>query len=335
MLMTTPFLRELKKKYPDSTIHYMVGKWSKAVLVNNPNVDKIIPLEDKEWIRPTNNLFNKFKKILSLRKCTYDSIYFLDGDIWIQGLLFLIKSKKRVGFYKGRKSLFLTKKIKSNKDTMYLANYFSSLVKNTKSVENKITKMELYLTDEERKKAANFLKSNKINSKHKVIGICVGGASNPGTTGPLKKWGLDKYESLIERLLKGLNTKVIIFGGKKDMGLIKIKHENLLDLSGKIPLRDSCAIIGKCNLFITHDTGPMHIAGALNVPMVAIFGPTSPIIFAPQNKNSIILHKKKLKCVPCLEWGNFADCKDHKCMRLIRVADVLLAIKKLHRIGLS
>jgi heptosyltransferase-2 len=99
----------------------------------------------------------------------------------------------------------------------------------------------------------------------------------------------------------------------------KLARAKLINLAGKTTLREAIYLISQCRLFISNDSGLMHIAGALNIPTIALFGSTNPVTTAPAGNKSIIV-RREVSCSPCLK----ETCPtDFRCMKLISVEDVL------------
>ncbi|HKZ46203.1 MAG TPA: glycosyltransferase family 9 protein, partial [Thermodesulfobacteriota bacterium] len=124
-----------------------------------------------------------------------------------------------------------------------------------------------------------------------------------------------------ERLVKDNGAKVILFGGKDDREICSTVLDDLtgLNLAGEIDIRKSIALISRCNLFITNDSGPMHIAAALGIPTVAIFGSTDPKLTRPLGDNVRVI-KKNIECSPCFD----RECRygHYNCMKMVTVQDV-------------
>jgi heptosyltransferase-2 len=155
-----------------------------------------------------------------------------------------------------------------------------------------------------------------------IIGIFPG-----ASYGPAKMWGAEKFRMLAEKIVKTGKAKILVFGGNKEKELgeiIQNKTDGIINLCGKTTARELMALIKKCNVFITNDTGPMHIASALNVPVIAIFGPTNPDRTSPLGSSAII--KKEVKCAPCKY--RICPLKNHKCMESISVEEVFEAAGK-------
>jgi heptosyltransferase-2 len=158
----------------------------------------------------------------------------------------------------------------------------------------------------------------------KTLGI------NPGATyGSAKRWYPEEFAKVANVL--GKKYDVIIFGGPGEEKIANdieknLKIKNYKNLCGKLSIKELCEHIGGLDLFITNDSGPMHIAAAYGVPIVAIFGPTNYKETSPWSDNYKIV-TKNLECAPCMK----RECPlgTHECMKLIKAEDVIKAVKEL------
>ena len=165
---------------------------------------------------------------------------------------------------------------------------------------------------------------NTFKYKQPTLGI------NPGATyGSAKRWYPEEFAKVANWL--GKRYDVIIFGGPGEEGIAKDIEKNLTiknykNLCGKLSIKELCEYIGGLDLFITNDSGPMHIAAAFQVPVVAIFGPTKYDETSPFNTKYKIV-TKDLECAPCMK----RECplKHHNCMKLITAKDVIKAAEEL------
>jgi heptosyltransferase-2 len=151
-----------------------------------------------------------------------------------------------------------------------------------------------------------------------VVGI------NPCTTWPSKRWSLEGFAAVADTLARQFGALVLLTGGPNDvslgneiMGRVSAGPVNLI---GRTTLWQLGALIRRCDLYITCDSGPMHISAAVDTPTVAIFGPTDPIRHGPNGTRHTVV-KRDMRCSPCYE----RKCKSHDCMRAIRVEDVIEA----------
>jgi len=167
---------------------------------------------------------------------------------------------------------------------------------------------------------------NNIKSKRKVLGI------NPGASyGSAKRWYPQEFAKVATELSNQYN--IVIFGGagEKDialdieMSLIEQGVRNYQNLVGKTTISELIGHISNLDLFITGDSGPMHIAAAFQVPTVAIFGPTKDNETSQWMNEKSIIVKKNLDCQPCMR--RTCPLQHHDCMNLIKAVNVLSAVK--------
>jgi heptosyltransferase-2 len=163
-----------------------------------------------------------------------------------------------------------------------------------------------------------------------LIALAPGGAKNILRDQPLKRWPLESYVQLA-KILVARGHSVLVVGAASD-AWVKDAFTKLgiVDLVGQTTVIDLVGLFGKCDLVVTHDSGPMHLAALAGVPIVALFGPTDPASFAPRAKNvRVIRASVELACRPCYDGSEYAKCSENVCMRLISVTEVLTAVDDL------
>jgi heptosyltransferase-2 len=145
----------------------------------------------------------------------------------------------------------------------------------------------------------------------------------PGASyGPAKKWFPERFARVADRLAESFHARVILFGSADDAASIaEVRHyaeHPPPSLTGMTTLREAMAVIARCRLFISNDSGLMHVAAALGVPTIAVFGSTNPATTSPPGRRNRIIYKN-VPCSPCLK----TDCPtDFKCMHLIEADEV-------------
>jgi len=172
--------------------------------------------------------------------------------------------------------------------------------------------------------AGKILAGRGIQKGDFLIGVAPG-----ASYGPAKMWFPERFAAVADRLADKFSAKVVLFGSAGDrartQSVQRHSSHSLIDLAGETSLKDAIALISGCNLFISNDSGLMHLAGALSVPLVSIFGSTNPTTTSPPGKRSIIIHKN-IHCSPCLK----KECPtDFRCMDLIQADDVYDAAEQL------
>jgi len=180
------------------------------------------------------------------------------------------------------------------------------------------------LRSEERAWADDFLRTQGLREGEKIIGLQVG-ASLPQKCWPLNQWG-----SLLERLSRWEDVQVVLLGDAQDrqrfQGQVPIPGRGIIDGLGRLSLRHLAAVMERCRLVVGADTGPLHLAVALGVPVVGLYGPDDPRFTGPYGKGNRILYKK-LQCSPCY---NNPTCQGRfDCLQAIEATEVFEAIRDL------
>ncbi|ENN95563.1 glycosyl transferase family 9 [Methanocaldococcus villosus KIN24-T80] len=316
-LLTLPMIKRLKEE--GYNISILVTKRSKGVFENIDFVDEIIDLKNF-W-----KILKNFKK--------YDVVIDTEPYLNISAILGWFLGKYVIGFDGLFRSKIYDFKIKYN-DKIHAVYNFCNLLKPL-GIEYKPKRLvPLKYNKKDIDKVENLLKKYNLNNK-KLIGIHCGTAE----TAPWRSWKKEKFAKLIEKLVEN-GFYIILTGSKNDYGineeilsLIDKKYKNkVLNFAGKTNLGEFAYLLKKFEIFISNDTGPMHLSAAMGTKTIGLFGPNLPERFAPFGEKNIAIYKAKdLDCSPCINVhkGEFKKCKlNGKCMDMIEVKDVLDEIRR-------
>lgn len=297
-IMATPAIQNIIKTYPDAKITLLGSFVSTQAFENYPNIEKVI-------VDNTKKDGNRYKNLISLAKSIgkVDLAISFRRSFSSKFMMFFVKAKKKFNYKR------LTKK------EIHLAIRYNDFINKVLKLNNEVGDLKLYF------KPFKFDKS--------TFGI------NPGATyGSAKRW----YPQEFAKLAITLSSKydIVIFGGPSEIDIAKDIEDELVkngvlnyqNLAGKTSIKELIEKIAGLNLFVTNDSGPMHVAAAYKIKTVSIFGPTK---FTETNqwrndKNGLIV-TKNLDCAPCMK----RECplKHHNCMKNITASDVMSAILKL------
>lgn len=176
-------------------------------------------------------------------------------------------------------------------------------------------------SDEDHVWAQDFLSRNGASNEAFLIGIHAGS----GTLESHKRWPGERFSHLIERIKAKYGFPVILFGGPDEGALVEgIIEESgcfVINASSKLQLRQTIALIQRCELMIGGDSGLMHVAAAVDTHTISIFGPTDPTLTRPFSPKNVVL-KGRMECTPCYRRRYLTGCGDPECMRLVTVDDV-------------
>ncbi|WP_457553715.1 lipopolysaccharide heptosyltransferase II [Desulfobacula sp.] len=315
-IMTTPVIRAVRKNFPKASITVLAKPWVIPVYKNNPFIDKILLYDSKDRHKKGVGTLRLAK---DLRGHQFDLAVLMQNAFEAGLICFLGGIKERLGYNTDGRGLLLNRSVKLNPALKkgHLIDYYIGILKGA-GLKDDGRNLDLFISKADQAFADYFLKQAEFDASRPVIGI------NPGATGgTAKRWFPERYAELCTRLSEKFKVKILIFGGPADVALgqhiAALSKDCCINIAGTTSLGKAFALIEKCSLFITNDSGLMHAAAALNINQVAVIGSTDFIATAPSNKNSIIVREQVL-CSPCLK----DVCPtDHQCMEKISVDRVM------------
>jgi heptosyltransferase-2 len=164
----------------------------------------------------------------------------------------------------------------------------------------------------------------------KRIAVVPGGAKNVLRDNPLRRWPVEQYVALTAELLRR-GHEVVLVGGPEDTWVLEsFSGLDVADVIGRFSLPETLALLESADVTVTHDTGPLHLAGITSTAIVSIFGPTRPYSFMPQRENCVALWGGEgFACRPCYDGRDFAPCTHNGCVRQVTVAMVFAEVDRM------
>lgn len=298
----TPAVKSLRENFPDSKIIYAHSKWIEPLMDYIPEIDGTILFEHVFSGNIFKKIYGTLKFILKVRKEKFDLVFFGHRSNTLSLILMMCGIKYRIGF---RPTKHLTHTGVFRSELPEFRRYLHLLSENGLKVQDMPPKLKPHCRDGIRKKL-------NLDSKTKLLGVFPMGGSNPGTVMHIKRWNIENYFKLLFLINNSFpDLKIIIFEGKIDDEKIILPSE----LTASVRLIDN-DILSACDYFISGDTGSLHIAAAMGVSTLALFGPSDPRILAPVNitafgaKHSYIW--KMPPCSPCYTPDTAFDKKNGK-----------------------
>jgi len=316
--MATPILRDVHEHFPEVTITALAPHSIKELLSHNPHISQWIAFSRKKEIEKEET--ERVVEALEALEC--DTALLLTGSFSSAWQMRQAKIPRRIGFAKHFRSMLLTDAVEKESETQHLVTGYKRLLAPL-GIPISQTAPELFITHEEEKAARDTLRKLGCTHESRIIGI------NPGAAyGSAKCWPRENFRALTEKLLKQAHkkTKIIFFGDPSSKELVddicKDLPEDVINLATKTTLRELVAIMRQCDIILSNDSGPMHIAAALKKPLVAIFGSTNEVKTGPYGVATVI--HKHVACAPCY----LRKCPiDFRCMKRISVDEVFAALQ--------
>ena len=320
--MATPILTDLRHHWPEAKITVMCQGILGTVIQEDPHINSVLHFKrPKSWLhRQTDQEMTAL-----LRQGQFDLGILMTNSFSSAYWFWRSQVQNRIGYATHWRSWLLDHPIPIPKEhqKQHLVITYKMLLE-TLGISVSQTPPRLYLTAQEQEAAKERLASHGIQSSDRVIGI------NPGAAyGSAKCWPPERFKQLSHQLLKSSHLKIIFFSDQAGASLVKeicasLPSDRVIDLAGQTTLRELIALIQTCHLFLTNDSGPMHIASALGIPLIALFGSTSDIATGPYNGGRVI--HKHVPCSPCYR----RECPiDFRCMTRIEVPEVYQEIQHL------
>jgi heptosyltransferase-2 len=322
MVMTTPIFRALKEKWPDAQITALTNPVNQNIVINNPFVDYILVYDRGNMHK---SISNRLIFLRSIRERDFDLVIdpYLDYELKTSFITHFIGKRFRLGFEFAGREIFYNIRYNPNMFTAssekrHMIDYYLDLV-TCLGIEAKQREPEIFLNTGEKENAYKLLEKAGVNPESKIIGI------HPGGNYQSQRWPIKRFAAISDHLITNYDVKVVLFAGQAEKQLLS-EFEGyasktpifLCDLS----LREFMSTLSHCSLFLCNNTGPLHIATALNIPTVSTMGPTIPYHWWPHGKNHIVL-REDLDCSPCKK----GICKTHECIEQIKTEDFLSAVK--------
>lgn len=325
VILSVPSIRAIREKFPKANIKVLVGLKARNSLKGCPYINDIIvcDFEGKD-----KGLFGLLRLAGNLRKNVFDVVVDLQNNRKSHILSFLSFAPLRFGYKNNKFGFLLNRGIKDIKDPIGpIEHQFRILSSLGISTNDK--RLELWPLREDEKWTKDFLALNWLSENQTLLGINLGSSERWVT----KRWPLSNFAKLCDELSKRFRARIIITGVRKDINAAR-KLSNLtkskpIIACGKTNITQLASIMKHCRVFITGDSAPIHVATAVGVPFVALFGPTDPKRHMASFENNIVI-KKDLRCSPCYK----AHCiLGYRCMKRISVDEVVEAAEKLlHKI---
>ena len=322
-VMTTPAVRAIRENFPRAEISLLAKPWVAPVFAHSPHVDRIVVYDAGGRHRGT---AGKLRLAKDLRRCRFDAAILLQNAIEAALITWLAGIPVRVGFDTDGRRLLLTHPVHRTREvkTVHQTGYYLAMLAGA-GLRTGGPELFLRLGGDDRRRAARRLAAMGVTGGRRLIGI------NPSATfGPTKQWFPQRFAALADRLQAKYDAAVAIFGGPGDRRLGEriagAMAQPPLDLCGRTDLGEAMALIAACDLFVTNDSGLMHVAAALDVPLIAIFGSTNPVTTGPFSGRSRVV-KSTVDCAPCLQPR--CPLGHMNCMRDITVDTVFAAAGEL------
>lgn len=316
-VLAIPAMKAIRAHFSGAEMTLLVRPWVAGIFTSVPFINRV-------WSEPRPSGFADWSRVTrEIRKRGFDLAMLLPNSFESALMVFLGRVPERVGYGTDGRGLLLTSAIAPPRETLHQVDYYLALAEAVSaSVENPSIGIEA--TAEERANARKLLRAEGIPEGEPFLVL------NPGAAyGSAKRWREDRFARAGDTLAQEMGLRVAIIGSETERligeAVRSRMKSNTAVLSGKTSLETLIGVLAESSLMITNDSGPMHIAAALGVPTVAVFGSTDERVTGPYGPRTKIV-KHPVECSPCL----LRECPiDHRCMERVETEDVCQAAREL------
>ncbi len=298
LLMTLPALKELRQLAPDAQIELAVGSWNEEIARGLPFVD-LVRIVDAPWAAWGKKASWRQAARVMREGTAPDLAVDFQGDVRVNLLMALTGASIRAGYGDtGGGNLLTHLGLWDEAKSWYRQNVELLEVLFPKAISGEPIEPYNFLLPEDRRQAEELLHRHGLDRvRRPLIGV------HPSAGRAIKQWEVHKFSALVDGLAESTSGNVILTGAPADRDLVEQVAAQCRTtphrLIGEVGLRAFAALIEKLDLFITGDTGPMHLADAVGSRGVAIFGPSDPRRYRPEHSDYRTVVRKELYCSPC------------------------------------
>ncbi len=310
--MATPILTDLRSAFPKASITAMCRTPTCELLQEDAGIDELFC-----FTKLSNNFLRREQRdiVAKIERGKFDTAVLLANSFSSAWWCWEAKIPRRIGYPGHFRRFLLTDRVSWPKEKMHQVDLYKRLLEPL-GVQKSKTAPRLFVSDREVSESKELLVQQGYTKGQTLIGI------NPGAAyGSAKCWPPERFRALALELLR--EGFVVFFGDASTFSLVKEickgLPERVMNLAGVTSLRELACIIKDCDLLITNDSGPMHIAAAFGVPLIALFGSTDHEATGPYGKPEAVVNKR-VSCSPCFK----RVCPiDFRCMKEISVEEVV------------
>ena len=325
-VMSMPAFEAVRANFPESHMTVLARPWVAPLYESHPAANEVIPYKRGYGYRKDSSEF--FRVIRILRTLHFDMAVLFQNAFEAALIARLAGIKIRVGYNTDGRGFLLSHSVVRGKEVLKLhqVEYYLTFLR-ALGWDAPTGDPGLRASPESIARARSLLFSKGIEDHDLLVGLSPGAAY-----GPAKRWPVERFAAIGARAIREWRAKVVVIGTEKEKELgetlISAAAPGAVNLCGMTGLGDALALIKRCQLFVSNDSGLMHVAAALKVPTVAIFGSTDSIATGPRGKNARIV-KQDMECSPCLK----PECTvGYRCLLAVQPEDVWKEMEELRRI---
>ena len=327
--MALPMINEAREAYPGAIVAVLVPEYLSAVYEKNPAVDAVFRIPSK-YVHGMMAVV-KLREVIAPHE--FDIGFILPPSFGAAAGFKLAGIPERIGYVADGRRLLLTKPLPlpAPLNSQHRSVTYFDLLRRAAGKDLEFVRPKLFLPEAELEKITTLLEGIGIGSEQEYAALAFQAVAES------RRWGAENYQKLAECLANDQNVSVVLIGGQGDQRLgeqiaAQAQHPRIVNLAGKTSLTETAAILSRAEFFVGNDSGPAHLAAAVDTPSVIISGADDPAETSPQARHKRLIYLSHLECISCVK--NICSLKGERhmqCMREITVAKVLEEIADLRK----
>lgn len=327
--MALPMISETREAHPGSQVTVLTPETLVDLFSGNPGIDELLAIPT-QYVHGLMGMI-KVKEIIA--RGNFDLGYVLPPSFGAASSFKLGGVKERIGYISDGRRLLLTRPLTLSEplNSQHRSVVYFDLLRRGASVDLDYTPPKLTLNDTDREKANDVLQSVGLQLSDRFVAVSHQAAAQS------RRWGIDNYATLAQRIVGGLNMHVVLIGVAADREpgeelILASGSASIHNLAGMTTLRESAAILARSEAFVGNDSGPAHLAAAVGTKIVVLSGADDPNATSPLSAQKIVVRRSNLACISCVK--NICPLKGEahmKCMTEISVDEVYGALRDLVR----
>ncbi|MBI5593807.1 MAG: lipopolysaccharide heptosyltransferase II [Deltaproteobacteria bacterium] len=336
VIHTLPALNAIRAAYPSADITWLIEEAAAPLIIGHPALDRVIVSGRKNWIRNIRKgqwksvIFEATGLVQTLRDTAYDLVFDFQALLKSGAMVALSRGRRKIGFGRGMEhqehSYFFLNERVAPVDMNCHAILRSLMMLDASGIHSRSITYRLPIHAVDRKAVSLLLDKEGMKSVRPLI--CI----NPVAKWITKLWPNERFAELADRLSERYRVSPVFTGAPEDkepvQDIMSRMRSPAVDLTGKTSLKTLAALYERADLLISTDTGPMHLGAAVDMPVVALFGPTAPWRTGPMGDRHRVI-RAGLPCSPCFK----RECPTCDCMNHIRVDQVLEGVSRIMTTG--
>ncbi len=339
VLFTIPTMMALIAQNPGIEIGYLVNRRCEEIVRQFPQIKHVFVYERDEMVAKTKGnplaFFREWNTLIErMRSAQFDVAFDFSLNALYGFLCARAGIPKRVGYdYKSR-GRFLTDKIPFHGyDNRHVIDYYLDVLPHAGLNAPTGARMVLPIAKEHHAWADQWIKTQGIDTSKPLIAIVPGGGQSWGGNAKSKRWPIEQYIALADKIVENYDAAIILMGGLNELDLCQQIHTAIPKASyiaaGQTHILQMAALMTRTQLAIVNDGGPLHVAVASDVKTVAIFGPVDDKVYGPYPGHHHRVVKANLPCQPCYRQFRMSDCSHLSCLNTLSVEAVYGKVREL------